>query len=152
PPGPGNIALDPFFVDRLSGNLRLQSNSPCINIGLNAATVTATDLDGRPRIVQNIVDIGAYEFQPGISGVFIAWLAFYGLPTDGSGDYADSDGDSMNNWQEWRCGTIPTSALSVLRMLPPKRSGASVNLSWQSIPGISYFIQRSTHLAPAGGF
>jgi hypothetical protein len=151
-PGPGNTSSDPLFMDRAAGNLRLQSNSPCIDIGLNAAVTATADLDGRPRIAQSVVDMGAYELQPGVSGSFIGWLALYGLPTDGSADYADSDADGMNNWQEWRCGTVPISALSVLRMLSPARSGANVNISWQSVPGISYFLQRSTQLGSPASF
>ena len=53
---------DPLFVNR-ANNLRLQSNSPCINGGNNASIVGTTDLDGNPRIVGSTVDIGAYEFQ-----------------------------------------------------------------------------------------
>ncbi len=52
---------DPGFVDVAKGNFRLQSNSPCINSGNNTYSKETTDLDGNPRIVDDIVDIGAYE-------------------------------------------------------------------------------------------
>jgi predicted amidohydrolase len=59
----GNQTSAPLFVDYSDGNLRLQSNSPCINAGLNAYAPGSTDLDGNPRIVSDTVDIGAYEYQ-----------------------------------------------------------------------------------------
>ena len=61
--GLGNITSAPLFVDLASGNLRLQSNSPCINAGGNAFAPAGTDPDGNPRIVDGSVDMGAYEFQ-----------------------------------------------------------------------------------------
>ena len=61
--GIGNITNAPLFVELASRNLRLQSNSPCINAGKNSFAITATDLDGNPRIVNGSVDMGAYEFQ-----------------------------------------------------------------------------------------
>jgi hypothetical protein len=136
----------PIFVDYASGNLRLQSNSPCINAGTNAYAVGGTDLDGRPRIVGGTVDIGAYECQPGISGQFVGWLQQYGLPTDGSADTTDSDHDGMNNWQEWCCRTIPTDALSALRLLTPESDGTNVTVRWTSVAGVSYYLLRSTDL------
>src|SRR5262249_26167151 len=62
--GVGNIANAPLFVDTNGwSDLRLQSNSPCINAGLNAFAPSGPDLDGNPRIQGRTVDIGAYEFQ-----------------------------------------------------------------------------------------
>ena len=101
-------------MDYAGGNLRLQSNSPCINAGHNAYAPGPTDLDGLPRIVSGTVDIGAYEFQGPGSVISYAWLQQYGLPTDGSADATDPDADGLNTWQEWRCQTDPTNALSVV--------------------------------------
>lgn len=61
--GEGNIANAPLFVDEAGGNWRLQSNSPCINAGTNAFVVSATDLDGKPRVFDGAVDMGSFEFQ-----------------------------------------------------------------------------------------
>jgi hypothetical protein len=63
---------DPLFVDDIGSNLRLQSNSPCINAGNNSYVTTATDLDGNPRIVRGTVDTGAYEFQGGVHYVDVS--------------------------------------------------------------------------------
>ena len=131
-------------MDYAHDNLRLQSNSLCINAGDNAYVTTTTNLAGRPRIIGGTVNIGAYEFQ----GPFDAWLRQYGFPTDGSADFADPDHDGKNNWQEWVAGTNPTNALSFLGMLPPSASsnGLGVTVSWQSVSGITYFLQRGTNL------
>jgi hypothetical protein len=72
--GPGNISVDPLFVDAANGDLRLQAGSPCIDKGSNAAVPAeiVTDMDGSPRIIDGncdgnaVVDMGAYEyFLPG---------------------------------------------------------------------------------------
>jgi len=61
PSGDGNITDAPLFVNLASGYLHLQSDSPCINVGLNDYSPGPVDLDGNPRIVGGIVDLGAYE-------------------------------------------------------------------------------------------
>jgi hypothetical protein len=151
-PGVGNITNAPLFVDDAAGNLRLQSNSPCINAGLNAYAPGPTDLDGNPRIVRGTVDIGAYEYQGPGSLISYAWLQHYGLPTDGSADYLDADADGRNNWQEWRCQTDPTNALSVLRLLSASDDGTNVTVTWQSVAGLNYFLERSTNLSVSPPF
>ena len=59
------ITNNPEFVDAAFGNYRLESFSPCIDAGTNMSWMTGdTDLDGNPRIIGGIVDMGAYEFVP----------------------------------------------------------------------------------------
>jgi hypothetical protein len=134
-------------VDYANGDLRLQSNSPCINAGRNACAPGPTDLDGLPRVVSGAVDIGAYEFQGRGSVISYAWLQQFGLPTDGSADATDLDADGHTTWQEWRCRTNPTNALSALRLLSATPSGNGVTLTWASVAGVNYFLERSTNVA-----
>jgi hypothetical protein len=156
--GFGNITNAPLFVDTNGwANLRLQSNSPSINAGNNSYLTNSYftnyfDLDGNPRIVGGTVDIGAYEYQTPTSIISHAWLQQYGLPTDGSADFADPDHDGLNNWQEWVCGTDPTNALSSLRLLTPVVAGTDARVSWQSVPGVNYFLERSTNLSASPAF
>ncbi|MFX1410252.1 MAG: choice-of-anchor Q domain-containing protein [Promethearchaeota archaeon] len=63
-PGAGNIDADPFFVDAANADYHLLLDSHCIDAGDNTAVTSGTDLDGNPRIVNGIVDIGAFEAQP----------------------------------------------------------------------------------------
>jgi hypothetical protein len=133
-------------VDLAAGDLRLSSNSPCINAGNNAYITNANDLAENARIAAGTVDIGAFEYQSPGSIISYAWLQQYGLPADGSADYVDSDGDGMNNWQEWRAGTVPTNALSVLTMVTATPGSSGVTAQWQSVGGKFYFLQRGTNL------
>ena len=145
--GGGSFTNAPLFVDQANGNFRLQANSPCINAGLNDYVNNSTDLDGNPRISGGTVDVGAYEFQNPASTISYAWLQQYGLPVDGTADTVDSDHDGMNNWQEWRAGTDPTNALSVLQMLAPTNGASGVTVAWQSVANRSYYLQRSLDLS-----
>ncbi len=146
--GQGNITDDPSFQDLAHGDFRLAFNSLCINAGCNSYVNGNTDAGGGARVKGGTVDIGAFEFQTPMSVISYAWLKKYGIPNDGSVDYADADGDGMNNWQEWRCGTAPTDPLSVLRLSPPQAAigSAGVALTWKSVPGRTYVVERSTNI------
>ena len=142
--GTGNITNEPMFAYLAGGNLRLLSNSPCVNAGTNQDwMVDAVDLDGRLRIIGGVVDMGAYE-RGGI--IPSDWLEKYGLSADGESDFSDSDKDGMNNWQEWRCNTDPTNEASFLRFTASAPEGTGFVVRWQSAEGVRYQLKRSTNL------
>jgi len=71
-PGEGNINTDPLFVDAdgeddifgtEDDDLRLLEGSPGIDAGNNSAVPPSvvTEINGNPRIINDIIDIGAYE-------------------------------------------------------------------------------------------
>ena len=142
--GVGNFTNPPAFVDLASADYHLQNNSPCLDAGNNAYVSTTTDLDGNPRIVTGTVDVGAYEFQS--PDTFRGWLLSYRLPGNGAADNGDSDGDGAGNWQEWRAGTVPTNAASLLRMESPVLNGSEVTLRWQSVTNRLYYMQSTANL------
>ena len=61
---------------------------------------------------------------------------------------ADSDHDGMSNAQEFKTGTNPTNATSVLRV-QLTQSGQGMFLSWPTVPGLTYQVQIKTSLAAA---
>lgn len=63
-PGPGNIDSDPLFVS--DNDFHLQVFSPCKNTGNTDTTglnIPLFDIEGNPRIYEEIIDMGAYENQ-----------------------------------------------------------------------------------------
>lgn len=142
--GNGNFISPPLLINQGGGDFRLQTNSLCINAGNNASVASSVDLDSNARIVGGTVDIGAYEFQSPSSLLSYVWAQQFGLATDGSSDFSDTDGDGMNNYGEWRSDTNPNNALSVLRMLKPTYSPSGTILTWQSVSTRSYWLERAT--------
>jgi predicted outer membrane repeat protein len=61
--GEENLDNVPQFVDREAENFRLASSSPAIDAGLNDVVLEEKDLVNRERIINETVDIGAYEFS-----------------------------------------------------------------------------------------
>jgi hypothetical protein len=146
--GVGNITNAPLFVDQASGNLRLQSNSPCINAGNNSYVTTTADLDGNPRIVGGTVDIGAYEFQSPVSRISYAWLQQFNLPINPATDTADPDGDRMNNYREWLAGSDPTNPFSfppLLTLIPYGVPPSGIILTWPT-NAVGFTLQSTTNL------
>ncbi|MDD5140812.1 MAG: immunoglobulin domain-containing protein [Verrucomicrobiales bacterium] len=141
----GSVTNDPSFSNLAGGDFHLQTGSPCINAGNNGNVRGTNDLDGNPRLVGYAVDIGAYEQSPAAM-LPNSWLLQYGFPNNGSADYLDSDGDGLNNWQEWKASTVPTNAASVLALSSPSNSVSGITVTWQSVSGVTYYLQSSTNL------
>jgi len=79
---------------------------------------------------------------------FHTWLASYGLPSNGSADYLDSDADGMNNWQEYLAGTNPTNTGSVFKIISGQMiSSTQFVLRWSSVSNRLYDVRRATNLA-----
>lgn len=57
--------VDPATAPTGSGDLRIKLGSPAIDAGKTSALPAgiSTDLDGKPRVSNGTVDIGAFEFQ-----------------------------------------------------------------------------------------
>ena len=75
----GIITNNPEFRNAASGDYHLESYSPCINKGTNMNWMwSSTDLDGNPRIIDGIVDMGAYEYIPEPSfGIILSLFLIY---------------------------------------------------------------------------
>jgi hypothetical protein len=140
--GSNNFTNCPIFWD----GYHPRDNSPCIDAGNSSFAAGSFDYDGRTRTVNSMVDVGAFEYQGAIVESYISWLYQYRLPINGSADYADSDGDGLNNWQEWITGTVPTNATSVLKLSSPSNSLSGMIVTWQSVTNATYYLERSTNL------
>lgn len=60
------IESDPLFVDENARNYQLLANSPCINAGTESIAglfLPDTDLIGGPRVYNNRIDMGCYEWN-----------------------------------------------------------------------------------------
>ena len=93
--GPGNMMVDPCYVDAAAGDYRLRPDLLCVDAGVAGAAVGATDLLGGMRVRGGGVDLGCFEFVPTVSdtnvthGVTVPpeWLeAHFGLDRASSSD------------------------------------------------------------------
>jgi subtilisin family serine protease len=96
--------------------------------------------NGRRLNLQRIVDTDG-------NGLPDWWeLEYFGHLT-GTDPNADPDQDGMNNLAEWIAGTNPTNAASSLRLtLESATNSSGTVVSWSSVAGKNYWLERSTNL------
>lgn len=144
--GTGNITNPPLFVDQLARDYRIASNSPCIDLGANESWMaTAEDLDGNPRLHNQVVDMGAYEIQSpsgtpdydqdGLSNADEALV--YGTART----VADTDDDGMGDGNEIHAHTDPSDSSSVMKILQVAYQANSIDLTWQGGSVITQYLE-----------
>ncbi|HYK56052.1 MAG TPA: choice-of-anchor Q domain-containing protein [Flavisolibacter sp.] len=103
-----NILIgDPLFVDPANDNLLLKGGSPAIDVGDNIRSTSNLDIAGKPRLVNDIIDLGAYENQGGAA--LIIQQKALGPFTRGTSpnlSFAASGGSSNYTWA-LQSGTLP---------------------------------------------
>jgi len=96
--GTGNITNNPLFVNAGIGNYRLQSTSPCVDIGSNGYVMATLDLDGNPRIINSTVDMGAFEYNSDDADADGILDGSDNCPDIYNPDQKDSDGDGLGDF------------------------------------------------------
>lgn len=86
---------------------------------------------------------------PPLSAVESWRLTHFGVTTDtgSAADAADPDGDGWTNGREFIAGTVPTLAASALRLAVTTPNPADTTLSFPTVSGRSYRLERSETLA-----
>ena len=160
--GTGCITNAPSFqnpgsghgTNHVAGDYRLLPTSPCIDRGANIWAAGDVDLDGNPRVVNWIPDMGAYEYQgivdPDTDGDGIPndWEGPHGLnPAVSNAPTANADGDLHTDWQEYVADTAPTNALDYLRLLDIQgEPSPDMIVSFTSSTSRFYTLEYSTDL------
>ncbi|SDJ01445.1 polymorphic outer membrane protein repeat-containing protein [Pedobacter sp. ok626] len=99
---------NPLFTDAATNNLKIKGGSAAIDVGDNAASGTAVDLANLPRVVNGIVDLGAYENQGGESLLILpASLPTFVRGTNINTQFTATGGGSSLTWSI-SSGTLPT--------------------------------------------
>jgi hypothetical protein len=81
--GEGNLDTAPRFAG--AGDYSLAADSPCVDAGLNQLwMLEERDLSGNARIVNDTVDMGAFEF--GVAASERSWITRIGFSNDPEGD------------------------------------------------------------------
>ena len=167
-PAGGNVT---FSILLTNGSLPINyqwrlASTPLTNFLLNSyssfftvSNVQAAQAGNYRVVMTNIAMPGGYASSTATltvlsdtdkDGIPDAWTQLYfGHATGQAADLSragdDADGDGMSNWAEYIAGTIPTNALSYLRV-EPMIPGSPRNLQFLAVSNRTYSIERIDRL------
>ncbi len=142
-----SVANYEVFADGAATATAVVTNNYWNATGLAAASTHSYRLayvllDGRrsplsPSATATTYGAGAYF------GIPFEWMSQYNWGAGWPTVQADSDGDGVSNWDEFRAGTNPTDANSVLRVrLQSSEQGLFLN--WNTQAGLMYQVWSAT--------
>ena len=128
PAGDHCITNNPKFENAAAGDYHLHFTSPCIEAGYNFEAADTTDLAGNLRILDNVVEMGAFEY---------------------TGNVVDSDGDGYVDHEEQIAGTSPTNSASLFRVNSVLLASGVPQFTFNSVSGRVYTIETRDNLLTA---
>ena len=145
-----NSTNDPRFANFAAHDLRLATNSPCIDGGTNRAQ-SAQDIDLAIRPLDGdadgaaITDVGAYESFNAAGdtdgdGMPDGWEVEHAFSITNADGAADQDRDGFRNYAEYVAGTDPTNTLDYLRISAIEGDGGTVQLFWPTVSNRVYSV------------
>jgi Tol biopolymer transport system component len=171
-----NPQINLFLFDQFAGTNAvlasecLASNPPAWvslpSISGSGATIAVSSTDPAfthydPNDLNGVEDV--FALTPGIGPVLDSdgdgipdwWMnEHFGHPTGQESDLTraqdDYDGDGMSNWGEWLAKTDPADKGSRLILVNPVWTRTGVTITWQSVPGVVYCVERTSgvHVEP----
>jgi hypothetical protein len=120
-----------------SGAVAVQE--PATDVFLRASDAAGRIANGNLFTVESSADADA-------DGMPDAWeIRYFG--TTATLPHADSDGDGLDNLEEFRAGTNPSEPASLLHIQAVRVSGADVVIQFASVAGKAYRLERAQGLA-----
>jgi len=94
----------------------------------------------------NSVTAATLTYTPITDGIANSWWALYFADSSSWVSLSDPDGDGFTNAQENALGTSPTDASSTFKVGTIDRSGNTLSISWPSVVGKKYQVQKRASL------
>jgi hypothetical protein len=152
-----NRELQTRYLDRsfLGYSLSGSGQAPVVLEGLEVELGPDLDPDGDGLLTEEELRLGTDPANPDTDGDGLpdGWelrFSFDPLSAAGvNGADGDPDGDGLTNAEEFAAGTDPREPQSGFRLAVAVLANGRVRVSWQAVPGRTYYLQQADSLGSA---